>query len=220
LSKQQLSWLLPCSQSNHNSFHSNSSSKYAYIFEKWTDEKKLTGIAQIMYYYIQEGVKYGRVYITTKYDSYNKSQIISVAIWNTPYNEKMFTSWRRLQKNYFLNNLIKQIGVTPFSRLLLVDEIYEKVYNQNLNKKKGQFTLFQVGTLPEYQSKGMGSNVLLPILKQSEEMDINCFVMTNVLDSIKFFTRLGFTSQKNIQNQQIGEITCLRRTDEVFIHNN
>eukprot|EP01080_Neovahlkampfia_damariscottae_P002627 gene2627-3824_t len=66
------------------------------------DENKLIGIAQIMLFYIEEGIKYGRVFVTTKYDSYNKSQTISVAIWNTPYNNKLITSWRRLKKIYLL----------------------------------------------------------------------------------------------------------------------
>lgn len=195
---------------------------FNYIFNGWKDEDKLSALAFLMVEEVKRGLKYGRVHCTTKYDRYNKSQIIAVAIWNTPYNTNVLTSWKKLKNNYLLNPVIKQTGLIAFTKLMSYFEMNEKIYTENMkDEKKPHWTLLFVGCLPGFQSKGIGTNVLMPILKKADKMNFPCCLVVNEPKALKFFTRLGFTVKKKLNHQNFGEITFMKRTsDEVFIHEN
>jgi hypothetical protein len=92
------------------------------------------------------------VWVTTKFDNYKKSKILSVALWCSPYNNELFS----LQKKNTINSLTKKIGyynLQRFKKLLKKNEIiYKKLIKNDIS-----WTIMFVGTNPDDQCTGIGN---------------------------------------------------------------
>lgn len=53
--------------------------------------------------------------------------------------------------------------------------------------------LATTGVHPDHQRKGLGSNVLQPILDRCDEDGVACLTETSSPDNVRFYERLGFT---------------------------
>ena len=73
----------------------------------------------------------------------------------------------------------------------------EKHHKQTMAGKP-HWTLYSVGVFPDHQSKGVGSELLEPVLTVADSEKIPCYLDTDNAKSLIFFQRLGFKVEKDV----------------------
>jgi ribosomal protein S18 acetylase RimI-like enzyme len=106
------------------------------------------------------------------------------AIWIPP-GEKVFSKLRDLP---LLIRLIPKIGAANLFGRLHANDVMERHH-----PPMPHYHLLAVGVLPEMQGRGLGKNVLQPMLERCEREGLPAYLETSVESNLHFYTRLGFS---------------------------
>jgi hypothetical protein len=144
----------------------------------------------LMTCFIRYGLKFGRVYVTLNYQQ-NEEKILGISIFQHPYTSSgiCFQKLIRVGMGYSIFNM-KWNHISNVSNLIQKQEnFHKKILDQ---KDVPHWTLLFVGT--NQQSKGIGSDLLFPIFKAADEMDLPIFTSLFYPNQQfeKFFKNNGF----------------------------
>jgi ribosomal protein S18 acetylase RimI-like enzyme len=207
-------------------------------------QDQLEGLEMIMVELIKIATRYGRVWLLTQYDRYQQSRVVSVSLWQSIYNNYLFTKLRKTAVNNL--SLLKKIGIKSIRRLGKVLKWHESVYNKTIEREQqarqkvasddvGSWTLCALATLNDQRNQGFASQVLQPVLKTANEDSYPCYTTVTDVSNLSFFLRLGFviidtnrSSQRATLNgiRKLGNemdgmpYFIMKRTDDIYVHNN
>lgn len=123
---------------------------------------------------------YNHIYTTT-------NELKGVAVWIRP-SEYPLNDFRLLQLGlYTLPFKLRLSRLGQFISLFLT---IEKHHKQDLPQP--HWYLFMLGVSPTYQSQGIGSLLLQPILNQADKEGLPCYLETSTEGGVRFYKRLGF----------------------------
>ncbi len=123
---------------------------------------------------------YNHIYTTT-------NELKGVAVWIPP-REYPLNDFRLLQLGlYTLPFKLRLSRLGQFISLFLT---IEKHHKQDL--PQAHWYLFMLGVSPTYQSQGIGSLLLQPILDQADKEGLPCYLETSTEGGVRFYKRLGF----------------------------
>ncbi|MBN1375998.1 MAG: GNAT family N-acetyltransferase [Dehalococcoidia bacterium] len=88
------------------------------------------------------------------------------------------------------SQLPKTMGKDPFGRLMNVVNCIAPMH-KNLMKEKHYYLLF-LGIDTDWQGKGIGSQLISPILQRADKEGITCYLETNTEIDVKFYAKHGF----------------------------
>ncbi|KAG2388208.1 hypothetical protein C9374_001058 [Naegleria lovaniensis] len=126
---------------------------------------------------IKYGCKYGRVYVNVKFpvDAQPK-EIQALSIWQDPYNTKGIGFWRMLKLG--IVKAPKSLGLKSIYRSIKAAECMENIHSQLMPiHEKPHWTLLALLVSPLERKKGLGSEVLMPILRASDEATLPIFTI-------------------------------------------
>jgi ribosomal protein S18 acetylase RimI-like enzyme len=151
---------------------------------------------------IQYCLRYGEVY-SARDDK-------GVALWLTPGNSTIT-----------IGRIIKSgMWKTPFYfsmqgifRFMILDTFSEKLHKRIAPAH--HWYLLLLGVDPDSQGKGIGMELVLPILKQCDRDDLSCYLETNKFENLQFYNKFGFTSIENgFASKTSPQLWALLRTPE------
>lgn len=123
---------------------------------------------------------YNHVYTTT-------NELKGVAAWIPP-GEYPLNDFRLLQLGLY--SLPFKLRLSRLGQFISLFLMIEKHHKQDLPQP--HWYLFMLGVSPTYQSQGIGSLLLQPILDQADKEGLPCYLETSTEGGVRFYKRLGF----------------------------
>lgn len=152
---------------------------------------------------IKLGLKYGRVYCCNRYAANGSRILLGISIWQHPYSSTSISLKKILRCGG--RQSLKILGLNRSWRMYQLIDQYDRIRRLVMDDRSQPYwTLLLCGVKPDWQRKGVGASILLPILKAADETALP--VLTNVffpnLESIKFYRRYGFDVVKKCDDSQ------------------
>lgn len=123
---------------------------------------------------------YNHVYTTT-------NELKGIAVWIPP-GKYPLNDFRLLQLGLYV--LPFKLRLSRLRQLISLFLTIEKHHKQDLTQP--HWYLFMLGVSPAYQSQGIGSLLLQPILNQADSERLPCYLETSTEGGVRFYKRLGF----------------------------
>ncbi|BAY85214.1 acetyltransferase [Calothrix parasitica NIES-267] len=118
---------------------------------------------------------------------YTTPEIKGIAAWIPP-NQYPLNFFKMLQLGLY--KMPFQLGLGRFIKLLSLFSMFEKYHKQDMNQP--HWYLLALGVSSAYQSQGIGSLLIQPILKQADEQNLPCYLETTTEKAVRFYQRNGF----------------------------
>jgi GNAT superfamily N-acetyltransferase len=154
------------------------------------DEKMLT--RPVLRFYeavIRIGLLSGEVYTTPSMDS--------LAIWTSPENNQ-FTFTMMLQSG--LLKAILSMGLGPAVRFFRSSNYLEKFHKEAISRP--HWILVFLGVEPSQQGKGIGGELIQPVLTRADAEGVPCYVESADERNHSFYKRHGFQIVRQSQVPQ------------------
>ena len=118
---------------------------------------------------------------------YTTSDIKGIAAWIPP-NKYPLNFLKMLQLGFY--KIPFQLGFERTKKLLYLFSKLEKYHKQDMHQP--HWYLLALGVSSAYQSQGIGSLLIQPILKQADEQNLPCYLETTTKRAVNFYQRNGF----------------------------
>jgi len=161
-----------------------------------------------MDYGLQEAREHGRVVFTP-------DQASGAAIWSTPLDRQTQITLSGRKKD-FIREQLGQSSLDIYSRIV------EFMSGQSGDVvPENAWYLSILGVDPDCQSRGLGTNLMAPVLREIDEMNAACYAESFTPENFRFYLGLGFRKAKTIDEPLTGSsYTILVRdpiqTDDVI----
>lgn len=173
----EISQIDEASETLAHAFNNDPTFRYFFPEQKQARINAIKLLAKTALRYSQS---YNHVYTTT-------NELKGIAIWIPP-GKYPFNDFRLLQLGlYALPFKLRLSRLGQFISLFLT---IEKHHKQDLTQP--HWYLFMLGVSPTYQSQGIGSLLLQPILNQADREKLPCYLETSTEGGVRFYKRLGF----------------------------
>lgn len=124
---------------------------------------------------------YGHVYTTRPVEG--------VACWLSPGNAEV-TLWRMIRTGMEFQRTFYRFPSDARQQLL---NALAHMHETHRHLMKGpHWYLWALGVAPEYQGRGLGGQLIRPVLRQSERDGIPCYLETQNEKSVDFYRKWGF----------------------------
>ena len=110
-----------------------------------------------------------------------------IAAWIPPGHAPLSTL-RLLQAGLYA--LPFKLGWNNTGRFMSLFSIIEEHHKHEMQEP--HWYLFMLGVEPAYQSQGIGSMLVQPVLKQADSEGLPCYLQTSTESAIRFYQRHGF----------------------------
>lgn len=111
-----------------------------------------------------------------------------VSIWSVPLSERDASRKSEAKKNLILTCMGQRSLQTYEEIVSFMSKASEKVVSER------DWYLSILGILPEFQGKGLGADLVQPILQQADEAGIATYLETFTPRNMSFYQRLGYQS--------------------------
>jgi ribosomal protein S18 acetylase RimI-like enzyme len=173
------------------------------------DRRRLGAIQWISRLMLKYAHNYNTVYITTE-------ELKGVAIWIPP-DQFPLNDFRLLLLGAYALPFKFRLGkLLQFISLFLKLEELHKA-----NAPQPHWYLLMLGVHPCYQSQGIGSFLIQPILEKADREGIPCYLETSTEGAVRFYQRHSFEVVKTINfPQESFQIWTMRREPRLKIIDN
>jgi ribosomal protein S18 acetylase RimI-like enzyme len=173
------------------------------------DRKRLSIIRWISQLMLQYARYYNTVYTTTK-------ELKGVAIWIPPGQFPLNDFRLLLFGAYALPFKLRLGKLLQFISLFLkVEELHKA------NIPQPHWYLLMLGVRPCYQSQGVGSFLIQPILEKADRGGLPCYLEASTEGAVRFYQRHGFEVVKTIDfPQENVQIWTMKREPRLKIIDN
>jgi len=144
---------------------------------------------------IHYGIKYGYVYASS-------DKFEGIAVW-IPSDKAHVSTWRGM-----LTGGLRLYAKVGFSMVSKFDEVNH--YTTSLRDsviEPPYIQLSPIGVTPDEQGKGLGTKLILPMMKKLDDDNLKCFLETQEERNVAYYQRFGFEIAKetiipglNLQN--------------------
>lgn len=131
-------------------------------------------------YSIYESQKYGEILIP-------EGNAYGVSVWTKPVTDDAEAK-RAKEKKAFLLLELGENALDTYNKI--VDFMSDKAKPLICSKA---WYLSIVGILPKHQGKGYGSNLITPVLSQTDQLDVPTYLETFTPRTKKFYRQLGYS---------------------------
>lgn len=128
--------------------------------------------------------KYNQIYTTP--------EMKGIAAWIPP-NQYPLNFLKILQLGFY--KIPFQLGFGKFQKLLSVFSTFEKYHKQDMNQP--HWYLLALGVSEAYQSQGIGSLLIKPILERADKDNLPCYLETSTEKAVCFYQKNGFEIIRN-----------------------
>lgn len=139
----------------------------------------------ILSWLFESSLRYFRNY---KHIYTSNGELKGVAIWVPP-GKSANNLWLMMQSGFLLAPF--KFKWSKFGRLIKMLTLQEKQHKQHMSNTPHWY-LALLGVAPEYQGKGIGANLIKPILEEADKSGIPCYLETSTQGAVKFYQRHGF----------------------------
>ncbi|PPS41555.1 N-acetyltransferase [Chroococcidiopsis sp. TS-821] len=129
---------------------------------------------------LRYSLRYNHIYTT-------QDDIKGIAVWLPP-GKYPFNHLRLLLSGLY--RIPPKLRFDRFGQLIAFYSKIEEYHQQDLPEK--HWYLNMLGVAPAYQSQGVGSLLLQPILKQADREQLPCYLETFTERGARFYQRQGF----------------------------
>jgi len=137
---------------------------------------------------IRFGIKYGFPYAPSE-------QLEGISIW-IPYEKADMTMWRMIRSGGFKSSFkLVKIGKTFLASLKGFSQL-DKDRHKNMTGKKYLY-LMSLAVDPEYQRKGIASNLLKAMFEKTDSCGYYTYVSADI-DNVDFYKKHGFKVIKEL----------------------
>ncbi|GIV96247.1 MAG: phosphoenolpyruvate synthase [Herpetosiphonaceae bacterium] len=126
--------------------------------------------------------RYGHVYVAR-----DQGRIIGATLWLGP-GEPVVKSFPMAFKSGLIYAFFK-LGVRGTLRMLDLTFMWQYWHEQ---EPKHHWYLLIAGVEPQYQNKGIGSQMMMPVLKQADATGMPCYLEATCEANVRFYRRHGF----------------------------
>lgn len=123
---------------------------------------------------------------------YTTPEIKGIAAWIPP-NQYPLNFLKILQLGFY--QIPFQLGFSKLKKLLSVFSTFEKYHKQDMNQP--HWYLLVLGVSEAYQSQGIGSLLMKPILERADKENLPCYLETTTEQAVRFYQRNGFEIIRN-----------------------
>lgn len=123
---------------------------------------------------------------------YTTPKIKGIAAWIPP-NQYPLNFLKILQLGFY--QIPFQLGFSKFKKLLSVFSTFEKYHKQDMNQP--HWYLLALGVSEAYQSQGVGSLLIKPILERADKENLPCYLETSTEKAVRFYQRNEFEIIRN-----------------------
>ncbi|MEL7240849.1 MAG: GNAT family N-acetyltransferase [Cyanobacteria bacterium J06573_2] len=118
---------------------------------------------------------------------YTTPEIKGIAAWIPP-GKYPLNFLKMLQLGLY--QMPFQLGLGRFVKLLSLFSMFEKYHKQDMNQP--HWYLLALGVSSDYQSQGIGSLLIKPILERADKENLPCYLETTTEPAVRFYQRNGF----------------------------
>ncbi len=135
------------------------------------------------------GYKRGTIYIAT---GEKDERVVATAIWLGPAAQNGLSVGSAIKAGLTVPMLkvFFKLGPAATIRLLNVGDYTEKLHHQFMTKM--HWYLLFLGVEPTFQGKGVGGELLQPILKRADQEGLPCYLETMNPKNVPFYQKHGF----------------------------
>lgn len=176
-----------------------------------------TQFIYLMECFLRYGVKYGRVFVLSYTSAFNSEEknIKAVSIWGDPFTKSRISLNRVRRIGYF--KLPKLIGLKGIYRCMKVFQEDCKIHKMHMDPKNySHWRLFLIAINPVHQNKGLGTEVLSPMLKMADSQELSIYTHFYTKNEeirgniVRFYKRFGFEIIDNL-NPKLSNLCCMYR---------
>ncbi|KAF0978839.1 hypothetical protein FDP41_001909 [Naegleria fowleri] len=167
---------------------------------------------------IKYGIKYGRIYVNTYYPMNDDAkEIQAISIWQHPFNSKGIDFWKMLRLG--IGKAPKSLGIKGLFRTMKAVEDMEAIHSQLLSQtEKPHWSLLTLVVKPELRNRGLGTEVLLPIIRASDEATLPIYTIVHHYENqsreekpVQFLKKHGFDVREECTPKKGPPFTVLIR---------
>jgi len=137
-------------------------------------------------YAILEAAEHGRLTLP-------QDQTSGAAIWSIPQDRQTQAKLSENKKDFIQTQMGKDSLKAYIEIVDFMSRESENVVAENA------WYLSILGILPEYQGKGMGKALMLPVLREADDWNLSIFAESFTPENFGFYTALGFEKAKTIE---------------------
>jgi len=166
-----------------------------YVFG--SEEQYLSIGQEVIETWINYCIRYGFALRTANFES------IAIRKWPKDTSTSL---WRIFRSGMF--KLPKLMGKASFNRLMIMDELLNKLRKTNMEKKPFLYC-WVLGTRKEDQNKGFGNILMQATFNKAKELNVPCYLETITEQAQKVHTHKGY---KLLASEQIPDSEIIIKT--------
>jgi hypothetical protein len=140
---------------------------------------KKEAMLRYMDYSMIEAEKFGELFIPAKHQ-------YGTSIWSKPLSPK-FENEKKLNKELFLRTNMGEASLNIYLKITdFMSGQIESVVPSDA------WYLSIIGILPEFQGKGLGVDLIKPVLTKTDDLKVPTYLETFTLQNKTFYNRLGY----------------------------
>ena len=150
------------------------------------DHAMLTKPLRLYQASIRMGLLYGEVYTTAAMDG--------LAVWISPGNTDF--SFPQMLRSGLLSGVML-MGLKSLSRFMTSYSTIDKLTKQSISRP--HWLLMFLGVEPKHHGKGLGGQLIAPILARADREGVPCYLESNNERNLTFYKRHGFEIVGQVQ---------------------
>jgi len=158
---------------------------------------RLNSLRWFMSIIVGYGVQWGRLWGCFEVKT---MKLLGLAVWQSPL-ETGVSIWRMFRLGAV--SAPWKFGISASWRMYKVLDQSESYHIKSM-KDQHHWSLYTVGVDPQFQSKGIGTKLIQPILDLADKDQLPCYLDTSNERSIEFFKRNGFEVCEDERNPVYG----------------
>lgn len=137
--------------------------------------------------------------------TYTTTDLSGSAVWLAP-GKHQLSWWRQLR---LIPSFVHVVGLGRIPRGLGLIAHMDQLHTQLMPEP--HYTLSLIGVVPAQQRRGVGRQLLQPILQRCDEERLPAYVDTAKADNVPFYERLGFQLRSEAKHPEFPTFWCLSR---------
>ena len=144
-------------------------------------------------YSIREAGQFGTVTLPERHDH-------GVSVWSKPLSDEL-----QKQKDHYKEQFLEQhMGRSSLDTYRAIVDFMAQATGEVVTGDAWYLSI--IGILPAHQGKGLGAELLEPVLEKTDCLQVSTYLETFTPRNVSFYERFGYRSIKEIQEPTTGAV--------------
>ncbi|HEY4313448.1 MAG TPA: GNAT family N-acetyltransferase [Pirellulales bacterium] len=149
------------------------------VYSQPKDHRRLRAVADLYGAMLWDCMCRGQAYATLDFSG--------ITAWLRPGTD-IPSFWQQVRSGML--RLLPGFGLRGFRRLIDYDEVGRRMHHQYAHKS--HWYLAAIAVDPDHQGRGIGSNLMTPILERADAEGVPCWLDTHQEQNVRLYQRHGF----------------------------